>query len=81
MKRPDITIDVCRNSDAAAIPYRLVQYIDYLESHVVNPTYVDGSSRCPLCGNTEMHVHSAIEQTIYRNGVKAGCSQSKIGAK
>jgi hypothetical protein len=81
MKRPEITIDVYRRSDASKGPYELVRYIDFLESRVENPIIVEGSARCPLCGVTGIHQHSAIEQTIYRNGVKAGRSQSDTGAK
>jgi hypothetical protein len=33
---------------------------------------VSASATCPLCGRRQPHKHSGLEQTIYRNGVKAG---------
>lgn len=38
--------------------------------------HVDASSACPLCGSRTVHQHTPEDQIIYRNGVKAGRSQS-----
>jgi hypothetical protein len=79
MKRPEILIDVCRRSSGDSLEYRLVEWIDHLESRAADPLFVDAGNKCPMCGMDAVHVHSAIEQTIYRNGIKAGNSQSAKG--
>jgi hypothetical protein len=62
-------IDVYRGVDCTSATYALVEYIDELEgrSKMLAP-----SANCPLCGVAGQHKHSALEQTIYRNGFKAG---------
>ena len=34
----------------------------------------DGTTQCPLCGETWVHTHSPREIVIYRNGIKYGRS-------
>lgn len=34
----------------------------------------DGTTQCPLCGETWIHTHTPREIVIYRNGVKYGRS-------
>lgn len=34
----------------------------------------DGTTQCPLCGETLVHTHSPREIVIYRNGIKYGRS-------
>ena len=34
----------------------------------------DGTTQCPLCGETWVHTHSLREIVIYRNGIKYGRS-------
>lgn len=38
--------------------------------------HVAATTACPLCGSREPHKHTPTEQVIYRNGFKAGRSQS-----
>lgn len=68
------TIDVFRGTDTTG--GRLVAYIDELEAklapEVAAPVVLTASARCPLCGHEGPHPHTPLEQTIYRNGVKAG---------
>lgn len=40
---------------------------------------VDGTTQCPLCGNTSVHEHTPAEIVIYRNGVKYGRSLNDPG--
>jgi hypothetical protein len=79
MKRPDITIDVYRDHQSDTGTAMLVRWIDHLESRVADPLFVECGSQCPMCGGSEMHVHTPMEQTVYKNGVKAGRSQSSGG--
>jgi hypothetical protein len=62
-------IDTCRRSGSDSIERRLVDHIDALEGA---PTVLTASWKCPLCGFEGSHPHTPLEQTIYRNGVKAG---------
>jgi len=45
------------------------------EQRTENPSDLPmASAQCPLCGASGPHEHSALEQTIYRNGQKAALS-------
>lgn len=66
-------IDICRRSGTDSIERKLVDYIDELEGAA---TVLTASGKCPLCGHEGPHPHTPLEQTIYRNGVKAGRAAS-----
>lgn len=62
-----------------------VDHIDKLETRLRELEQPDvvltASARCPLCGSEGPHPHTALEQVIYRNGVKAGRFSHSAGLK
>lgn len=39
------------------------------------------TTKCPLCGISEVHEHTGVEQTIYRNGVKFGSAPQWVSVR
>lgn len=71
-------IDTCRRVGPDTIERRLAYHIDALEGA---PTVLTASGKCPLCGHEGPHPHTPLEQTIYRNGIKAGRSAVETKAE